>query len=132
MFHISYFMLQTQQSIDKMAIEAHEVAMVICAIAAVVIAINVFDIYSFASPGALLGFGFGGLIGVVGFAFGPVGGFTGIVIGLLLGSFIGSGMYKLGETLSYQVGRANEERLIAALQNSMSRITGQSKSTEEN
>jgi len=126
-------MLQNTQAMDRRPPpNGQDVASVICAIAAVVVAISVFDIFSFASPGALLGFGFGGLIGVVGFAFGREGGAAGIGIGMLLGSFIGSGMYKLGETLSYQVGRAHEERLIAALHNSMSRITGQSASVEEN
>lgn len=112
-------------------VEPQQVAIVVCVIAVLCTVVNVFDILSFASPGTLMGFALGGCIGVAGFAFGPEGGIAGIAIGLLLGGFLGSGMYKLGETLSYQVGRANEERMIAAFQQ-MNRITGQSESTDEN
>ena len=79
-----------------------------------------------ASPGTMIGFALGGIIGVVGFASGLAGGALGVAIGVVMGGFLGSGMYKLGETLSYQVGRASEERMAALLHNQMKRITGQS------
>ena len=109
-----------------MPMEAQEVAIIVFVIAALCMVVNVFDVFSVASPGTLIGFGLGGVIGVAGFAFGPEGGFLGMGIGLLLGGFIGSGIYKFGETLSYHVGRAYEERLMAAIGQQMNRMLGKS------
>ena len=111
---------------------AQNLSVAVCVIVGAWTLIHMLDVLSYASPGTLIGFALGGVIGVAGFAFGPDGLAAGIVIGALLGGFLGSGMYKLGETLSYQVGRANEERMSALLHNQMKRITGQSEDTDEN
>ena len=91
----------------------------VCAVAGAVALIASFDILSVVSPGALIGIALGGCIGVVGFAFGPESGGVGVVIGVLLGGFMGSGMHKMNI--------ANEERMLAALEYyKTNRITGQS------
>jgi len=93
--------------------------------------VSVFHVLSLASPRTLVGISLGGCIVVIDFVFGPLLGALSMVIGLLLGSFIGSGMYWHRGALSYQVGRANEERMIAALRQ-LNKIAGQSEPTDEN
>lgn len=105
--------------------------MVCVVIAFICTVVSVFYVLSLASPSTLVGSGLGGCIFVIGFVFGPLGEIVGMAIGLLLGGFIGSVMYRHGEALSYQVGRANEVRMIAALLQ-LNKITGQSEPTDEN
>ena len=130
-FHIFHFILQKPRSKMDRSV-AQYLTIAVCVIAGAWLLNNLFDSLSFASPGTMLGFALGGIIGVVGFAFGPECGGLGIVIGVLLGGCLGSGMYKLGETISHQVGRANDqERLLAVLSDQMKRITGQKEPTDE-
>jgi len=100
-------------------------------IASICMFVSVFHVLSLASPRTLVGISLGGCIVVIDFVFGPLLGALSMVIGLLLGSFIGSGMYWHRGALSYQVGRANEERMIAALRQ-LNKIAGQSEPTDEN
>jgi len=67
---------------------------------------------SFASPGTLLGLALGGFIGAAWYC-------HRIVVG------------RFSWQRDVQVGRANEERIIAAFQQ-LNRITAQSESTDEN
>ncbi|XP_020621664.1 uncharacterized protein LOC110059307 [Orbicella faveolata] len=109
-------MLQNQRKINKMLQSLAEFLMhvgvvwAICFVCTILLAFGIiYEWVSNANPGTQMGFGLGGCIFVIGFVFGPLGEIVGMAIGLLLGGFIGSVMYRHGEALSYQNPRSIEK-----------------------